>query len=367
LSILLEGLIPPGEAFTMARLKFFLLTIALGLLTACGGSTSGGGGNFSSDPPPTDSVSGTVTFKGAPLSGVTVTAFLTNSNVIHAVMTTDANGNYSFTGLQTSGNVPADFQFWASKPGYGFYPSVGSGAKVTRFDYTGQFVGNGVTDIAIYFTVIDYIALPNASLNTANFTAYDGSNALVTLPRTGQTTSYVSGDDGSQLKGCHVASVRFVDNQDGTVTDHLTDLIWLKDASCLPPALWTDAIAEVNQLASGSCGLSDGSTAGKWRMPNLNELESLIDVSANKPALNAGNPFINVSNGIYWSSTSYFGSAGGSPQAWTIRLDDGRYMNDSNANVKASALNNVWGGQRKCRRHGPVAIHRNVRALCCRR
>ena len=122
LPILLEGLIPPGEAFTMARLKFFLLTIALGLLTACGGSTSGGGGNFTSDPPPTNSVSGTVTFKGAPLAGATVTAFLTNSNVIHSVTTTDANGNYSFNGLPASGNVPADFQFWVSKTGYGFYP-----------------------------------------------------------------------------------------------------------------------------------------------------------------------------------------------------------------------------------------------------
>jgi len=128
LPILLEGLIPPGEAFTMARLKFFLLTIALGLLTACGGSTSGGGGNFTSDPPPTNSVSGTVTFKGAPLAGATVTTFLTNSNVIHSVTTTDANGNYSFNGLPASGNVPADFQFWASKTGWGFYPSVGSRA-----------------------------------------------------------------------------------------------------------------------------------------------------------------------------------------------------------------------------------------------
>ena len=237
--------------------------------------------------------------------------------------------------------MPADFQFWASKPGYGFYPSAGSGAKVTRFDYTGQFVGNGVTDIAIYFTVIDYGALPNASLTGANFTAYDGSNSLVALARTGQTTSYVSGDDGSQLKGLAWPAVRFVDNLDGTVTDHLTGLIWLKDAGCLPSALCTDAIAEVNQLANGACGLSDGSTAGKWRTPNLNELESLIDVSADNPALSAGNPFINVSNRIYWSSTSYFGGAGGSPQAWTIRLGDGRYINHSSANVKATAFNNV--------------------------
>ena len=139
----------------MRQLKFFFVMVCAGLLISCGGSANSGGGGSNFDPLPTDSVSGTVNFKGAPLSGVKITAFLTNSNVIYSTTTTDANGNYSFTGLKTSGNVPGDYQFWATKPGYGFYPSAGSAAKATRFDYTGQFVGDGVTDIAIYFTVID--------------------------------------------------------------------------------------------------------------------------------------------------------------------------------------------------------------------
>jgi hypothetical protein len=71
----------------------------------------------------------------------------------------------------------------------------------------------------------------------------------------------------------------------------------------------------------------------------------LIEVSASDPALRTGNHFDNVSNGIYWSSTSYFGGEGGSPQAWTIRLSDGRYMNDSNSNVKATANNGVWAAK----------------------
>jgi hypothetical protein len=54
----------------------------------------------------------------------------------------------------------------------------------------------------------------------------------------------------------------------------------------------------------------------------------MIDVSESSPALPAGSPFTNVSNGIYWSSTSYFGGETGSPTAWTIRVGDGRYMND---------------------------------------
>jgi hypothetical protein len=95
----------------------------------------------------------------------------------------------------------------------------------------------------------------------------------------------------------------------------------------------------------GTCGLADSSKAAQWRMPNLNELESLIDVSASAPALPAGNQFANVSDGIYWTSTSYFGGEGSSPKAWCVRLSDVRYMNDTSSNVKASASNAVWAGR----------------------
>ena len=329
----------------MARLHLFLVLLSLSLITGCGGaSNSNSGNNDPGSPPPTVSISGTVTYKGAPLAGATVTNFLTNSNVVFKTASSDANGNYSFSGMSTGGNVPGEYQIYVNQSGHGFYPSVGSGAKVMRADYTGQYETPGtLPPSGLFFTVIDFVVSSDNSITGANFAAYDGSNPRITLPATGQKISYTSGDDAALNKGiAWNAATRFTDNQDGTVTDKLTGLIWLKDAGCLGTALWTNALTTVNALRNGQCSLSDGSLAGSWRLPNLNELESLIDISAAAPAIAGKDYFVNVSGGIYWTSTSYYGGSTGSDKAWAVRLSDGRYMNDSTANVKATSRNLVW-------------------------
>lgn len=327
----------------MASVRSLAALIALAVLMGCGGVSRNDGGNNNPPPPPPDSISGKVTFEGTPLAGATVTNFLTNNNIVFKTTTTDANGAYTFTGMSVTGNVPGDYQIYVFKDGYGFYPSVGRGATVKRADYTGQFLSTGVPPSGIFFNVIDFIALPDSSVTDANFAAYDGTNAPLMLAATGQQVSYAAGDDASAGKGvAWSAGTRFSSNPDGTVTDTLTGLIWLKDAGCLGSDVWQNALTAANQLASGTCGLSDQSAAGDWRLPNINELESLVDASAANPATSVGNPFVNVSGGIYWSSTSYYGGVGGSGKAWTIRLSDGRYMNDTVANVKASASNAIW-------------------------
>jgi hypothetical protein len=97
------------------------------------------------------------------------------------------------------------------------------------------------------------------------------------------------------------------------VTDNLTGLIWLKNANCFGERIWADALSDCNALASGSCDLSDGSSAGDWCLPNVKELLSLIHYGVYNPALpntagtgklTEGNPFSGVQSEYYWSSTT---------------------------------------------------------------
>ncbi len=127
------------------------------------------------------------------------------------------------------------------------------------------------------------------------------------------------------------AATRFTDNNNGTVTDSITGLIWLKSANCntISPKNWDAAISAAASLASGNCGLNDGSTAGQWRLPSRNELQSLIDYTTYNPALLAGYPFTNVQSNVYWSSTTY---AGGASFAWYVHLGYGGVIASSKAN-----------------------------------
>ncbi|GLH73805.1 hypothetical protein GETHLI_23070 [Geothrix limicola] len=320
--------------------KLALSTVIL--LGACGGGGPSSGGTNPGQPPPTDTVTGTVRYNGAPLAGARVLLFSTNWNRFDQIAVTDSKGVYSFSGLSTMGNAPADWLIWAMNPNFGFYPSVGSGAAVMRCGQNEFLQGYNTGGVGLDVTAIHFISLPNASLSGADFNAFNHMNAPVRLARTGQVASYAAGDDGDLHQGAAWPVARFTDNQDGTVTDRLTGLIWLKNAGTFSPTTFPLALAEVGQLASGTNGLTDGSKAGDWRLPNLCELESLVDVSTSNPALPAGNPFTNVSNGIYWSSTGYTGINWGSVTAWAVRLSDGRYINDSIANVKATSANGVW-------------------------
>ena len=154
------------------------------------------------------------------------------------------------------------------------------------------------------------------------------------VAKTGQAHSYATGDDGDWQKGVEWPNPRFTDNGDGTVTDNLTGLIWLKDANSGGYIIWADALAFCNSLADDGTTLTDGSVAGDWRLPNVKELESLIDFG-NYPALPTGHPFGNVQRSYYWSSTAcIFDPA----HAWLVNLFDGLRFYD----VKTKDQYHVW-------------------------
>jgi hypothetical protein len=162
---------------------------------------------------------------------------------------------------------------------------------------------------------------------------------MALIPQSGQTLCYDasgteipcagSGQDGDQQMGIPWPTPRFTDNSNGTVTDNLTGLIWLKNASCSGYQYsWAQALSYANTLTSGACGLTDGSAAGDWRLPNRKELESLVNRQQSNPAawLNTvGFSGVNTSTQnyeyeYYWSSSSLSSNTGA---AWIVHLGIG--------------------------------------------
>jgi hypothetical protein len=147
--------------------------------------------------------------------------------------------------------------------------------------------------------------LPAELWKTGQTTCYDYVGSVIACPGTGQ--------DGDWLAGVPWPSPRFTDNSNGTVTDNLTGLIWLKNADCFSVQTWANALNSASTMNSGECGLSDGSVEGGWRLPNTIELRSVSDYSQAFPGLPSGHPFTNVQSSFpsfYWSSSTYAANPG---------------------------------------------------------
>lgn len=129
----------------------------------------------------------------------------------------------------------------------------------------------------------------------------DDSPGPAKLWATGQKTSYVSSDDGDLEKGAVWPNPRFVDNNDGTVTDKLTGLMWTKTNNIADGNKnWQNAFSYVANMNSG---MNENYGYNDWRIPNIKELESLANLSRYNPSLSEGHPFT-LTNNVQWSSTN---------------------------------------------------------------
>jgi hypothetical protein len=115
----------------------------------------------------------------------------------------------------------------------------------------------------------------------------------------------------------------FTNNDDGTVTHIATGLTWrqcplgqaLSGSSCTGAATWAPwASALVAAESLSFAGESD------WRLPNINELRSLVERACKGPSTNAALFPLTYDAYRFWSSTSSFSDSG---QAWFINMDTG--------------------------------------------
>ncbi|HEY6094690.1 MAG TPA: DUF1566 domain-containing protein [Gallionellaceae bacterium] len=87
---------------------------------------------------------------------------------------------------------------------------------------------------------------------------------------------------------------RFSDNGNGTVTDAGRNLIWQKQDDGTVKS-WEQALLYCDGLSVG--GFTD------WRLPNVKELNALVDYTTVNPAINSMY-FPNTQSAYYWTSTT---------------------------------------------------------------
>ena len=145
-------------------------------------------------------------------------------------------------------------------------------------------------------------------LHTGQTRCWDASGREIPCRGTGQ--------DGEWQRGAPWPAERFVVRGE-VVTDGLTGLHWCRDATVSTfPCTWAEAFALIDGLNRERHGGRDD-----WRLPNRNELRSLMSYQARKPALAEGHPFVNVFLGWYWTSTT---AAISPAYAWAVHLEGAR-------------------------------------------
>lgn len=143
------------------------------------------------------------------------------------------------------------------------------------------------------------------------------------LAATGQTMCYNTnglpapcggtGQDGELVLGGPWPAPRFEVLGD-MVVDRLTRLGWYRRADFADgPVVWSDGLNVVRELRRRA------GNSRRWRLPNINELESLVDCGRHSPALPTDHPFVGVED-TYWSSTT---SMFEPDWAWALYLKKG--------------------------------------------
>ena len=142
-------------------------------------------------------------------------------------------------------------------------------------------------------------------------------------------------------------ALSYHNNFDGTVTDNNTLLMWeVKVAggggfsTCLTNLHGVDSTCTwVQATGSWIAAINVANLGGHndWRLPNVKELQSIVDYSKTNPASSV--PGSTAADND-WSSTT---NAGNSSNAWNVNFNDGNVNNDDkNNSLRVRAVRGGW-------------------------
>ncbi len=216
-----------------------------------------------------------------------------------------------YNGADTSGLVPFIDEVFAFE-----YGDTDAGERIidsqfaTSTKYVSTTMGNNDTDFGVNFA--------------------DGRiKGYPTGPMPGQSSGklffvlYVRGNTGYGIND-------FVDNGDGTIRDNATNLTWMQTDS---------GTAFEWEVALNYCESLDYAGISNWRLPNIKELQSIVDYSRSPDTSNSAaiDPLFHVTPTIneaeqtdyhfYWSSTTHANMVSGMNAAYVAF---GRAMGNMN-------------------------------------
>ena len=214
----------------------------------------------------------------------------------------------------------------AGLPGAGWrLPSRRELNSIVNFGKYGNAIGNNFPNTQANYYWTATTAANNTSLAwRVNF--YAGGLDSIDKTTNGYYTRCVHGPVSSQY---------FTDNGNGTISDNVTGLMWQKQGTTSQNYAWEQAITYCEGLSLA--------VYTDWRLPNANELESIVDEGAYNPSINS-TYFPSTVADAYWTSTTY---ALDTTKAWLLSF----YSGNVDVYLKTNATFNV-----RCVRGGPGSI-----------
>jgi hypothetical protein len=143
------------------------------------------------------------------------------------------------------------------------------------------------------------------------------------------------GQDAQYARGCS-SQGRFIDNGDGTLLDNCTGLMWQKDMADVFGDGQSEETDRIDWCQSLSyCENLIFAGFDDWRLPNVRELQSIVDYGFSDPAIDDEVFGTSSSWHSYWSSTN---DDDDPAQSWYVDFKSGFVFHDAKTfhfNVRA--------------------------------